>query len=99
VLSAPVLSQRDDPLRAWEDATPDERLALLAPHEEAGVVHAEEYPRTHRLSAASAQRAAAALRRDVVAELADGSWTISEPLLDEWPDHAAGDRARDREAV
>jgi hypothetical protein len=97
-LAAPLRPEHDVPARPPENGTPDERLVLLAVDDEQGVVHSDEDRRTERLSGA-VQRAAAALRRDVVAELADGSWTISEPLLDEWPDHAAGDRARDREAV
>ena len=60
-------------LRLWEDSTPNERLVLLALHEEPGGLYAEAYRRRYGLPASgSVQRAVAALTRDDVIERAAG---------------------------
>ena len=87
-------SEHNNLARLWEDATPNERLVLLALHEEPGGLYAEAYRRRHGLpAAASVQRAVAALTRDDVIERApDGAWTIVEPFLGEWLDRDVGDQ-------
>lgn len=87
-------SEHNNLARLWEDATANERLVLLALHEEPGGLYAEAYRHRHGLpAAASVQRAVAALtREDVVERLADGSWAIAEPFLDEWLDRGTGER-------
>ena len=81
-------SEHNNLARLWEDATPNERLVLLALHEEPGGLYAEAYRRRYGLPASgSVQRAVAALTRDdVIERAADGSWTIVEPFLREWLD-------------
>ena len=87
-------SEHNNLARLWEDATPNERLVLLALHEEPGGLYAEAYRRRHGLpAAASVQRAVAALTRDdVIERTADGTWAIAEPFLGEWLDRGVGDR-------
>jgi hypothetical protein len=87
-------SEHNNLARLWEDATANERLVLLALHEEPGGLYAEAYRHRHGLpAAASVQRAVAALtREDIVERLADGSWAIAEPFLDEWLDRGTGER-------
>lgn len=72
--------------RVWEGATQNERLVLLALHEEPGGVYAQEYRTRHGLpAAASVQRAVAALERDDILErMPEGGWRIAEPFLEEW---------------
>ena len=80
-------SEHNNLARLWEDATLNERLVLLACHDEpGGALYSEEYRRRHGLPAtASVQRAVAALARDDVIERGpDGRHRIAEPFLDEW---------------
>jgi hypothetical protein len=79
-------SEHNNLQRLWEGATPNERLVLLALHEERGGVYGEAYRRRHGLPApASVQRAVKALTQDDVIERApDGAWQIAEPFLEEW---------------
>ena len=93
-LAQVLRSEHNNLARLWQDATPNERLVLLALHEEPGGLYAEAYRRRHGLpAAASVQRAVAALTRDdVVERTADGTWAIAEPFLDEWLDRGIGDR-------
>ena len=80
-------SEHNNLARLWEDATLNERLVLLAFHEEpGGALYSEEYRRRHGLPAsASVQRAVAALLRDDVVERgADARYRLAEPFLDEW---------------
>ena len=82
-------SEHNNLARLWEDATPNERLVLLALHEEPGRPLRRGVPaaiRTacvrDRCSAPSPlSRATTSSRR-----AADGSWTIAEPFLHEWLD-------------
>jgi hypothetical protein len=92
-LAQVLRSEHNSLARLWEDATPNERLVLLALHEEPGGLYAEAYRRRHGLpAAASVQRAVAALtREDVVERAPDGTWAIAEPFLGEWLDRGAGD--------
>ena len=93
-LAQVLRSEHNNLARLWQDATPNERLVVLALHEEPGGLYAEAYRRRHGLpAAASVQRAVAALtREDVVERAVDGSWAIAEPFLDEWLDRGVGDR-------
>jgi hypothetical protein len=86
-------SEHDNLARLWEDATPNERLVLLALHEEPGGLYGEAYRRRHGLpAAASVQRTVAALSRDgVIERTSDGPWAIAEPFRDEWLDRRVDD--------
>ena len=80
-------SEHNNLARVWEDATPNERLVLLALHAEPGGASTRRRTRRrHGLPArAVVQRAVTALTRDdIVERAADGSWAIAEPFLDEW---------------
>ena len=92
-------SEHNNLARLWQDATPNERLVLLALREEPGGLYAEAYRRRHGLPAsASVQRAVAALARDdVIERTPDGLWTIVEPFLGEWLDRGVDDLPRQRE--
>ena len=82
-----VRSEHNNLARLWEDATLNERLVLLALHDEpGGALYSEEYRRRHGLPAtASVQRAVAALEReDVIERGSDRRHRIVEPFLDEW---------------
>jgi hypothetical protein len=86
-------SEHNNLARLWEDATPNERLVLLALNEEPGGVYGEQYRRRHGLpAAASVQRAVAALaREDAIERGPDGAWRIVEPFLGEWLDRGGTD--------
>lgn len=81
-------SEHNNLARLWEDATPNERLVLLALYEEPGGVYGEAYRRRHGLPAsASVQRAVTSLMRgDAIERGADGMWQLAEPFLAEWLD-------------
>ncbi len=86
-------SEHNNLARLWEGATSNERLVLLALHEERGGVYGEAYRRRHGLPApASVQRAVTALSRDDVIERGpDGTWQLAEPFLHEWLERASTD--------
>ena len=86
-------SEHNSLARLWESATRNERLVLLALHEERGGVYGEAYRRRHGLPAsASVQRAVTALSRDDVIERGpDGTWQIAEPFLEEWLERGTTD--------
>jgi hypothetical protein len=78
-------SEHNNLARLWDGSTPNERLVLLALHDEPGGVYGEEYRRRHGLPApASVQRAVAALERDEVIERSESGWAIAEPFLLDW---------------
>jgi hypothetical protein len=85
-LAQVLRSEHNNLARLWEDATPNERLLLLALAAEPGGVYGEAYRRRHGLpAAASVQRAVASLdRAGVIARVPAGGYAIAEPFLVEW---------------
>jgi hypothetical protein len=85
-LAQVLRSEHNNLARLWEDATPNERLLLLALAAEPGGVYGEAYRRRHGLpAAASVQRAVASLdRAGVIGRVPTGGYAIAEPFLVEW---------------
>lgn len=85
-LARVLRSEHNNLARLWEDATPNERLLLLALAAEPGGVYGEGYRRRHGLpAAASVQRAVASLdRAGVIGRVPAGGYAIAEPFLVQW---------------
>ena len=94
-LAQVLRSEHNNLTRLWEDATPNERLLLLALSGEPGGVYGEAYRRRHGLpAAASVQRAVASLdRAGVIERVPVGGYAIAEPFLVEWLERREGWRS------